>query len=345
MNDKPAAPPAIVLRQLAFVMRASRALYAAAELNIADHLAAGPMTSEELAARAGVNPPAMRRLMRALVAHGVFEEPSVDRFALNVAGELLRRDVAGSQRAGVLFTAGAMRWELWSDFLECVRTGNAAIERAFGQTIFERHAENVEEARLFREAMAGFAAALSAPLMAGYDFGRFSRPADIGGGTGRLIADILAAHPRASGILFDLPHVVAGAPAVLNSSGVGSRCRVVGGSFFDDVPAGADAYILRAVLHDWDDERASTILDNVRKAMAGDAVLLIIERVLPEKSEPGVAADSYLLDLEMLVNTPGGRERTEAEFRAVLEAAGLRVVRVVPTGTATSVIEAEPRAG
>ena len=345
MNDKTTVPPAIMLRQLAFVMRVSRALYAAAELKLADFLAAGPMTSEELAAEAGVNPPTMRRLMRALVAHGVFEELSVDCFALNAAGELLRRDVSGSQRAGVLFTAGVMRWELWSDFLECVRTGNAAIERAFGKTIFERHAENAEEAALFREAMAGFAAALSAPLMAAYDFGRFGLVADIGGGNGRLIADILAAHPSARGILFDLPHVVADAPALLEAAGVARRCEIVGGSFFDGVPARANAYVLRAILHDWDDERSIAILENVRKAMAEGAVLLIVERVLPERAEEGVAADSYLLDLEMLVNTPGGRERTESEFQAVLKAAGFGAARVVPTVTATSIIEARPEKG
>jgi hypothetical protein len=279
------------------------------------------------------------------VDHGVFEELSVDCFALNAAGELLRRDVSGSQRAGVLFTAGAMRWELWSDFLECVRTGNAAIERAFGKTIFERHAENAEEAALFREAMAGFAAALSAPLMAAYDFGRFSLVADIGGGNGRLIADILAAHPSARGILFDLPHVVADAPALLEAGGVAWRCEIVGGSFFDGVPARANAYVLRAILHDWDDERSIAILENVRKAMAEGAVLLIVERVLPERAEEGVAADSYLLDLEMLVNTPGGRERTESEFQAVLKAAGFGAARVVPTVTATSIIEARPEKG
>jgi hypothetical protein len=222
MNDKTAVPPAIMLRQLAFVMCVSRALYAAAELKLADFLAAGPMTSGELAAEAAVNPPTMRRLLGALVAYGVFEEPSVDRFALNAAGELLRCDVPGSQRAGVLFTAGAMRWELWSDFFECVRTGDAAIERTFGKTIFERHAENIEEAALFREAMAGFAAALSAPLIAAYDFGLLGLIADIGGGTDRLIADILAAHPSARGILYDLPPCRcrrARAPR-------GGRCRV-----------------------------------------------------------------------------------------------------------------------
>jgi hypothetical protein len=342
MDEKPQAPPAIMLRQLAHVMRASRALYAAAELGIADILAAGPMTSEEIGAKAGANGPTVRRLMRALVAHGVFEEPESGCFRLNAAGELLRRDVPGSQRAAVLFVAGKMRWELWSDFLESVRTGQAAVERAFGKTIFERNAETPEEATLFNEAMASHSAALSAPLMAAYDFGSFRRLADIGGGTGRLIADILAAHHSMRGTLFDLPNVVAGAPALLEASGVKARCEVVGGSFFDGVPPGADAYLLRAILHDWDDERSITILKSVRKAAAKDAVLLIVERVLPEKAEAGNALDSYLLDLEMLVNTPGGRERSESEFREILNAAGFGPLRLIPTSTATSLLEARP---
>jgi SAM-dependent methyltransferase len=332
----------MMLRQLAFVMRASRALYAAAELNVADVLASGPKTSAELAAAVGANAATLRRLMRALVAHGVFEEETPDRFRLNAAGELMRRNVPGSQRAAVLFNAGAMRWELWSDFLECVRTGKAAVERSFGKTIFERHAENAEESSLFNEAMASHAAALSAPILAAYDFAPFRRIADIGGGTGRLIADILTAHRAARGILFDLPHVVAGAPAVLAASGVEARCEVVGGSFFDGVPSGADAYVLRAILHDWDDDRAIALLRNCRKAMAADVVLLIVERVLPEQAASGHAADSYLLDLEMLVLCPGGRERTESEFRAILTAAGFAAIQVLPTATATSVVEARP---
>jgi O-methyltransferase domain/Dimerisation domain len=342
MDEKPQAPPAIMLRQLAYVMRASRALYAAAELGIADILAAGPMTSEEIGAKAGADGPTVRRLMRALVAQGVFEEPESSCFRLNAAGELLRRDVPDSQRAGVLFAAGKMRWDLWSDFLECVRTGQAAVERAFGKTIFERNAENPEESALFSEAMASYSAALSAPLMAAYDFGSLRRLADIGGGTGRLIADILAAHPSMRGILFDLPYVVERAPALLQASGVEARCEVVGGSFFEGVPPGADAYLLRAILHDWDDERSIAILKSIRNATVGGAVLLIVERVLPGKAEMGKAVDSYLLDLEMLVNTPGGRERSESEFREILNAAGFGPLRLIPTSTATSILKARP---
>ena len=257
------------------------------------------------------------------------------------AAQCRSRDVP-PQRAGVLFTAGDMRWQLWLDFLECVRTGRAAVERSFGKTVLERHAENSEEGALFNQAMASFSAALSAPLMAAYEFGSFRRIADIGGGTGRLLADLLTAHRNARGVLFDLPNVVTGALAVLAASGVEARCDVVGGSFFDGLPSGADAYILRAILHDWDDDRAIAILANCRKAMTGDAILLIVERVLPEKAVRGSAADSYLLDLEMLVNTPGGRERTEEEFRTILTTAGFAAMRVVSTTTATSIIEGRP---
>jgi hypothetical protein len=178
--------------------------------------------------------------------------------------------------------------------------------------------------------------------MAAYDFGSFRCVADIGGGTGRLIADILAANTEMRGVLFDLPNVVAGAPALLKASGVEGRCERVGGSFFDGVPLGAEAYIMRAVLHDWDDNRSIAILKNVRKAMTADALLLIVERVLPEKSEAGTAIDSYLLDLEMLVNTPGGRERSESEFGEILMAAGFGAPLLIQTATATSLLETRP---
>jgi SAM-dependent methyltransferase len=334
--------PAQLLRRLSFVMRASRALYVAAHLGVADILAGGPMTSGEIAAAASVDAATLRRLLRALVAFGVFEEEAPDRFRLNPAGELLRRDVPSSQRAGVLFTAGDMRWQLWLDLLECVRTGQAAVERAFGKTLFERNAQNAEESELFNEAMASYSAALSAPILAAYDFGSFGRIADIGGGTGRLLANILAANPNARGVLFDLPHVVAAASPLLAASGVAERCEVVAGSFFDGVPDGLDAYVLRAVIHDWDDARAGAILSNCRRAMTPEGTLLIVERVMPEKAEQGRAEDDYLLDLEMLVVTPGGRERTEAEFQAILRTAGFGPARVIPTAAPVSILEVRP---
>jgi SAM-dependent methyltransferase len=250
--------------------------------------------------------------------------------------------VPGSQRAAVLFTAGDMTWQLWADVLESVRTGHAVVERAFGKNIFERHAQNGEESALFGQAMAAFSAALSVPLITAYDFSSFSCIADVGGGTGRLLADILAANPEVRGILFDLPDVSTAAPPLLEASGVAGRCKLVAGNFFEGVPAGADAYLLKHVLHDWDDARAITIISNCRKAMAPSATLLIVERVLPERAEQGRAAEAYLVDLEMLVQAPGGRERTESEFQAILSAAGFTMTRIVPTTTPVIVIEARP---
>jgi SAM-dependent methyltransferase len=331
---------ALMLRQMAFAMRISRALYAAAEINIADFLAEGPMTSGQLAEAAGADAQSLRRLLRALVAYGVFEEEKFDLYRLNAAAQLLRRDVPGSQRAGILFTAGNTTWQLWSDFLASLRTGDAVVSRAFGKDIFERFAEHREESALFDQAMASFSAALSKPLVAAYDFSAFRCIADIGGGTGRLLTDILAAHPTVQGILFDLPAVSAAAQALLDASGVAKRCKLLGGSFFEAIPAGADAYLLKHILHDWDDERAISIISNCRRAMARDASLLIIERVLPERAKQGRAAEAYLVDLEMLVYTPGGRERTESEFRAMLSAAGFATTRVVPTEAPVTVIEA-----
>ena len=239
--DQTQVQPALMLRQLAFAMRISRALYAAVQLGVADLLASGPMTGERLAVAAGVDGQSLRRLLRALVAYGVFEEEAPDRYCLNAAAELLRRDVPGSQRAGVLFTAGDMTWQLWSDFLESVRTGRAVVERAFGKNVFERNAENSEESALFGQAMAAFSAALSQPLIAAYDFSSFQCVADVGGGTGRLLADILAANVEVQGILFDLADVSNAAPPLLEASGVAGRCKLVAGNFFESVPAGANA--------------------------------------------------------------------------------------------------------
>jgi hypothetical protein len=310
-----------MLRHMAFAMRISRALYAAAELNIADILAEGPLTSAQLAVAAGADGQSLRRLLRALVAHGVFEEEGPDRYRLNAAAELLRRDVPGSQRAGVLFTAGDTTWRLWSDFLASVRTGQAVVDRAFGKDIFERFAEHSDEFVLFGQAMAAFSAAL---------------------GSGRLLAGILAANPTVQGILFDLPEVSAAASALLDGSGVCERCKLVSGSFFDGIPAGADAHLLKHILHDWDDARAIKIISNCRRAIASDGTLLIVERILPERAEQGRAAEAYLVDLEMLVYTPGGRERTESEFRKLLSAAGFATTRIVPTSAPVSLIEARP---
>jgi hypothetical protein len=233
---------------------------------------------------------------------------------------------------------GSFGLTLWRVFV----TGRAVVDRAFGKNVFERFAEHGEESALFGQAMAAFSAALSQPLLDAYDFSAFRCIADIGGGTGRLLADILAENPAVRGILFDLPDVSAAATALLAASGLSQRCKLLGGSFFDSVPPGADAYVLKHILHDWDDARAIKILSNCRTAMARDARLLIVERMLPELAQQGRAAEAYLVDLEMLVYTPGGRERTESEFRAILSAAGFATTRIAHTRTPVCLIEARP---
>lgn len=340
MSPETPVPPPLLLRQLAFVMRASRALHAAASLGIADILAAGSLSSREIAARTGTDASALRRLLRALVAHGVFVEESPDVFKLNACGELLRDDVPQSLRAGVLFTAGETRWRLWSDFLESVRTGQAASDRVFGKHIFGHFADEAQESELFNRAMTSFSAVLSAPIIAAYDFSPFACIADIGGGNGRFLTDILIANPAVRGVLFDVPHVVA-ATQLTRQSCVAERCSLVAGDFFAAVPPGAEVYLLKQVVHDWDDARTIAILKNCREAMTPTARLLIFERVMPACAEHGRCAEAYLLDLEMLVLTPGGRERTEVEFRALLDAAELRVTRIVPTSSPVSIIESQ----
>jgi len=206
--------------------------------------------------------------------------------------------------------------------------------------IFEYYAVQPEESRIHDQALAAISAGHSAAIVKAYDFTRFRRVVDVGGGSGRLLAAVLNAVSGAEGILFDLAHVAGEAPPVLAQHGVADRCRVATGSFFDAVPGGGDAYLLKLVLHDWDDDRASAILATCRRAMGADSTLLIFERVLPERAEHGQAEGAFLLDLEILVMTPGGRERTHAEFGRLLAVTGFVIERVVETVGPLSIIEA-----
>jgi O-methyltransferase domain/Dimerisation domain len=332
--------PVTAIRLVALGMRASRALEAVARLGVADVLADGPRSSGEIAAATSTDALSIRRVLRALAAFGIFEEREPDLFALNQAADMLRTEASRSMKAGAMFLAGDLRWRLWADLRESIRTGEPAFGRVLGSDMFTYYETHAEEAALFNNAMASFSAGMSPAILAAYDFSHFRCLVDVGGGTGRLLADILAANAALAGILFDLPRVVAAAPAVLQAGGVAARCRIESGSFFDAVPAGGDAYLLKFVLHDWDDARAEAILTRCRAAAAEGATLLIVERVMPERAQAGQAAEAYLLDLEMLVATLGGRERTESEFRTLLAATGFELLRVVPTTSPVSVLEA-----
>jgi hypothetical protein len=337
-----AAPPEQLVRHLCMGLRTSQALFVAVSLGIPDLLADGSRTSNELARGTQTHAPSLRRLMRALVALGVFVEMDGDRFSLARAGELLRTAVPGSQRSIVLLLAGPARWHCWSDLLRSVRSGEPAADRILGMPLFDYYALHPEESQIHDEAMAAFSSSVVTAFLAAYDLSPFRRAVDVGGGSGQLLAQLLCAYPQLSGVLFDLPNVVNQAGRTLTEAGVADRCSVHAGSFFETMPSGGDLYLLKNVLHDWDDERAEAILAKCREAMPGDATLLVLDRLLPERAEHGREADAHLIDLEMLTVAPGGRERTQSEMQALLEGTGFGVNSVFATASSLSIIEGRP---
>ena len=337
-----AVPPERLVRQMCMGLRTSQTLFVAVSLGIPDLLAHGSTTSSELATSTQTHAPSLRRLMRALVALGVFVELDGDRFSLAPAGELLRSAVPGSQRSIVLFLAGPARWQCWSDLLRSVRSGEPAAARILGMPLFDYYAVHPEESQVHDEAMAAFSSSIATAFLAAYDLSPYRRAVDVGGGSGLLLAQMLCAYPQLSGVLFDLPNVVNQAGRTLTEAGVADRCRVHAGSFFETMPSGGDLYLLKNVLHDWDDERAKAILGKCREAMPRDATLLVLDRLLPERAEHGRELDAHLIDLEMLTVAPGGRERTQREMQALLEGTGFGVNSVFTTASSLSIIEGRP---
>jgi SAM-dependent methyltransferase len=329
-------PPEVTFIQLATGYWVSKAIYAAARLGVADSLSDGPKTVERLAAEAGADAPTLRRLLRALASVGVFRETEDGYFGLTPMAEFLRRDAPGSQRNFVLHVGESPSWLAWDGLTESVRTGESAFQRVHGAEVFPYYAAHPESSGPFNGAMAELSNVVSAAVVGAYDFSRFSVIADVGGGRGALLAAILKAAPAARGMVCDQPEVVAAARATMEAAGVAARCGYAGVDFFESVPAGADAHVLKWIIHDWDDERALKILRNCRRALADGGRLLLVEAVVPEGNEPSF---SKWMDLQMLVMT-GGRERTAAEYRALLAAAGFEMTGVIPTSSPVSIVEA-----
>ena len=335
--DAPVSAHAQVI-QMATAYWGSRALFVAARLGLADQISGRPRTAREVAAATGTHAPSLYRLMRVLAGLGVLVEDEQRRFDLTPLGAALRTDAPGAARSTVLALAGDWWWRGWEHLEHCVETGETGMQRAWGTSVFEFLASHPDEAAHFNNAMIGFHGAEPAAVAEAYDFSRFHTVVDVGGGTGNLLAAILRRHPDLRGVLADRPHVVREATAVLGPSGVEDRVTLEAIDFFETVPRAGDVYVLSHVIHDWDEARCLAILQRCRAAMTPSSRLLIIETVL-------MAGDAFhsgaLLDLAMLV-MPGGRERTEEEYGALLEAAGFRMVRVVPTASSVSVIEAAP---
>lgn len=303
---------------------------------MADALAAGPLSIDELAGRVGADADALGRLLRALIGTGIFAQGGDGRYELNPAADVLRSDAPVSIAAMARFVGSRQHREHWSLLTDAIRSGRSLVPQQRGKSFFDYLGDEPEFAQIFNDAMTGLSGASIGPVVAAYDFTGYRTIVDVGGGHGRLLAAILNAAPDAEGVLYDLPEVIAGAPGLLRENQVAERVRLAEGSFFDSVPAGGDAYVLKHIIHDWDDAQAVRILRNVRSAATPGTAVLLIEGVVPE-GEGGPIVK--WVDLEMLVINDG-RERTESQYRRLFEESGFRMVGVVDTASRFSVIEA-----
>ena len=319
----------------------SQATYVAAQLRLPDLLADGPKTAEELAGATGTHAPSLYRLLRALTSIEICSERNDKSFELAPMGALLRSATDESLRSWAIFHGG-YQWPIWGRLLDSVKTGESARKLLTGADGFDHLERDPTIAAIFNQAMVELTRLVSQEVVQAYDFSEMKRIMDVGGGYGQLLAAILEATPGATGVLFDLPHAMEGARRRLQAMGLVERCEFVTGSFFESVPSSADVYLLKSIIHDWDDDRCQVILKNCRQAMADGARLLLIERIMPERMQSS-AVDQAIArsDLNMLVG-PGGRERTESEFRTLLSAAGFQLTRIVPAGLISTIIEAIP---
>jgi O-methyltransferase domain/Dimerisation domain len=339
-DNKPAAsqvlPPHIQLIQMGRAHVVSRTVYAAAKLGLADQLASGPKSAAELAGPMHLHAPSLHRLMRTLASLGIPTERTEQRFGLTDLGEALKTGAPGSARSSLMISGSPWSQSGWDSMIYSVQTGNTGFEKAQGVSFFDYLAQHPDDASLFSEMMVGLHSQEPPAVAAAYDFSTFKTIVDVGGATGNMLATVLARHSGPRGILFDRQHVVQDAPALLDARGVSNRVTIEPGNFFESVPAGADAYILSHIIHDWNDDQCLTILGHVCKAMNPTGRLLIVEMLIPPGDTPH---PGKLLDMAMLVQM-GGQERTTAEYGLLLSKAGFRLARVVPTNSAASIVEA-----
>ncbi|MDT5147154.1 MAG: hypothetical protein QOC58_1799 [Mycobacterium sp.] len=329
-------PAPAAMMEMIIATWTSQAITVAAQLGVADALTDGPLPIGELAARVGADADALRRLLRALIGKGIFRLRRDGRYELNSLAATLRSDAPISMTWAAQFYGSAEQRERWTLMVDAIRTGRTIVPALRGRESFDYFAGQAELAELFNHTMTSVSELTDGAVVAGYDFGAFRTIVDVGGGHGPLLAAILAGAPASRGVLYDLPRVVANAPNLLRECQVADRVRIEEGSFFERVPAGADAYILKNIIHDWPDDKAVQILRNVRAAAGRAATVLLVELVIPDHNRdfPG-----KWVDLEMLLNL-GARERTAVEYEDLLGRAGLRVTRVVQTASPLSVVEA-----
>ncbi len=338
MTDANQSSPVVALGSMMNGYKVSRAIYVAAKLGIADLLKSGPKHIDELATSVEANPGALYRVLRFLASLSIFTENEQGIFKMTPLAEPLQTGVSGSLRDIIILIGEEWFWRPWGDILHSVTTGKAAFDHCHGMSMFDYLSQNPEAANIFDAAMSNFTDLEMAAILAAYNFSEITRVVDVGGGQGLLIVAILKANPHLEGILFDLDHVLEGVKNVLVSEGVVSRCELVGGDFFESVPDAGEIYILKSVLHDWDNDQAVAILKNCRRSIADGGKLLIIERIIPPGNEPSPGKDQDLIMLVML----GGQERTKAKYQVLLRAASFELIEVIPTSSPLSIIEAVP---
>jgi hypothetical protein len=330
--------PSTELRRLVDGFQISQALHVTAVLGIADELADGPRSSAQLAEAVGAHERSLYRLLRVLASVGVLRELDAQTFALTPVGDCLRSDAPSPIGGWAAFIGTTGQWQAWAALLHTVRSGETAFDSVHGETGWEYRARHPDEGAIFDRAMTDLSRRASHRTLDAFAFGRFRTIVDVGGGHGAFLASLLARYPAAHGVLFDQPQVVGPARRVLAEAGVADRCRIASGNFFEAVPSGGDAYLLKSVLHDWADAESASILRICRANMPVDATLVVVERVLGPSNED---RDGPTSDLQMLVGN-GGQERTLVEYGVLLAGSGFQILSVAPGGGGLSVLEARP---
>jgi hypothetical protein len=331
-----AMPPEAILAQMIWGGLMQQSICVAARLGIADLLAEKPQTAAALAAQTETHEASLYRVLRLLASAGIFAENSEQVFSLTALSELLRSDTPNSMRDIAIMLNEDWMWQAFGALNHSVKTGQTAHDKVQGMGSFEFFEQNEEAGKIFNRAMTNMSKSVVPAIVGAYDFSGFGKLVDIAGGHGYLLAGILKANPNLQGILFDLPYVIENAGAALEEAGVDGRTERTAGDFFESVPAGADAYLMKHIIHDWDDEHSIKILQNIHRRMNDDGKVLIAEMVVPETSEP---SPSKVLDICMMV-MEGGKERTEKEYRELLAAADFRLTRIVSTRSPFSIVEA-----
>ncbi len=327
-------PPPVQLFEIATGFMKSQAIYVAAKLGIADLLKEGVSEVTELAKITGTDRNSLFRLLRALASIGIFAEKDSGVFELTPMAAALQSDIPMSLRPYVMLLGDQSWWDSWGSLLHSVKTGEAAFDHLFGMDYTEYLEKHPDLAQIFNETMTSVSRAHNPAIISSYDFSGFQKIVDVGGGHGSLFTEILKANPSLRGILFDLPHVVNSIDQL--DAEISQRCEIFGGDFLKEVPTGGDAYLLKQIIHDWDDERSLKILKNCHQAMLQNGRILVIDAILEPGNEPNI---TKFFDLHMLVTAPGGKERTESEFRLLFKEAGFEVSRIIPTASTFFIIE------